>query len=212
MDDLDFVLGQLPAPPARILEIGCGDGRLARALARAGYRITAIDPRAPRGRIFRRLTMAQFAEGDSFDAVIAVTSLHHIGDLRGTVDKVRRLLRPHGTFLLEEFAVDRFVDQATARWYYHQRQAGAAVARRRVAVPLTYGAWRRRWIAEHRDLHGSAEMRSELKRGFRQRLFSWTPYLYSYDLDQSLRIVEEMLIKSGAIKATGFRWVGERKS
>jgi ubiquinone/menaquinone biosynthesis C-methylase UbiE len=30
----EFVLGQIGDPPARVLEVGCGEGELARALAR----------------------------------------------------------------------------------------------------------------------------------------------------------------------------------
>ena len=30
----EFVLGQISDPPARVLEVGCGEGELARALAR----------------------------------------------------------------------------------------------------------------------------------------------------------------------------------
>src|SRR4051812_44346975 len=39
-----FVLAELPAPPARVLEIGAGSGELARALTAAGYDVVAIDP------------------------------------------------------------------------------------------------------------------------------------------------------------------------
>ncbi|MDQ3922603.1 MAG: methyltransferase domain-containing protein [Actinomycetota bacterium] len=51
----EFVLGQIGNPTARVLEAGCGKGELARTLARAGHCVTAIDPRAPEGRIFRRV-------------------------------------------------------------------------------------------------------------------------------------------------------------
>ncbi|WP_227267925.1 class I SAM-dependent methyltransferase [Roseobacter weihaiensis] len=42
--DFDFYRARLPTPPRRILDIGCGTGRFARALASAGYATTAIDP------------------------------------------------------------------------------------------------------------------------------------------------------------------------
>jgi SAM-dependent methyltransferase len=50
----EFVLGQIGDSPTRVLEVGCGEGELALALARAGHSVTAIDPRAPEGPIFRR--------------------------------------------------------------------------------------------------------------------------------------------------------------
>jgi len=38
----EFVLGRIGDPPARVLEVGCGEGELARVLDRAGHRVTAI--------------------------------------------------------------------------------------------------------------------------------------------------------------------------
>ena len=56
----EFVLEQVGASPARVLEVGCGEGELARALARAGHFVTAIDPRAPEGNIFQRVRLEEF--------------------------------------------------------------------------------------------------------------------------------------------------------
>jgi 2-polyprenyl-3-methyl-5-hydroxy-6-metoxy-1,4-benzoquinol methylase len=42
-----FVLDHLPAPPSRVLEVGCGSGELALHLAAADYEVVAIDPEAP---------------------------------------------------------------------------------------------------------------------------------------------------------------------
>ena len=36
----------LPEPPARLLEVGAGAGRLARALRAGGYEVVAIDPKS----------------------------------------------------------------------------------------------------------------------------------------------------------------------
>ena len=38
----EFVLGQVGDPPARVLEVGCGAGKLARAMAHTGHFVTAI--------------------------------------------------------------------------------------------------------------------------------------------------------------------------
>jgi len=38
----EFVLGQVGDPPGRVLEVGCGAGELAQALARADHFVTAI--------------------------------------------------------------------------------------------------------------------------------------------------------------------------
>ena len=94
-----------PPAPRRVLEIGCGDGELARALTERGYVVVAIDPEAPDGPIFRRTTIEDFADPGSFDAVVASLSLHHVHDLGAALDKVVRLLR--GPLILNEFAWDR---------------------------------------------------------------------------------------------------------
>jgi predicted RNA methylase len=57
MEALHFVKAQLPLAPARVLEVGCGDGRLALTLDDLGYRVTAIDPVASRGAIFQPVTL-----------------------------------------------------------------------------------------------------------------------------------------------------------
>jgi SAM-dependent methyltransferase len=40
-----FARGALPPAPARVLEVGAGDGELAAALAEDGYDVLAIDPK-----------------------------------------------------------------------------------------------------------------------------------------------------------------------
>jgi SAM-dependent methyltransferase len=110
---IDFVLSQLPPPPGRVLEIGCGEGELALALAEHGYEVVAIDPEAPDGPIFRRTSIEAFDEPGPFDAVVASRSLHHVHDLGAMLDKLLRLLR--GPMILNEFAWDRR-DPMTPEW------------------------------------------------------------------------------------------------
>jgi SAM-dependent methyltransferase len=109
----DFVLSQLPEPPARVLEVGCGEGELARALAGAGHEVVAVDPEAPEGVIFRRTSIEAFDEPGPFDAVVASLSLHHVHDLGGVLDKLVRMLR--GPLILNEHAWDR-LDPMTPEW------------------------------------------------------------------------------------------------
>jgi SAM-dependent methyltransferase len=102
---IDFVLSQLEPAPRRVLEIGCGDGELARAVSEHGYDVLAIDPEAPDGAIFRRTTIEELDEPGPFDAVVASLSLHHVHELGAALDKILRLL--HGPLILNEFAWDR---------------------------------------------------------------------------------------------------------
>ena len=129
-----------------MLEVGCGEGELARALDAAGYPVVAIDPDAPAGRIFRRTTIEAFDDRGRFDAVVASRSLHHVEDLAGVLDKLVRLLAAGGPLILNEFAWDR-------------------------REPMTA-----EWEEEHAGLHGYGAMRAELDARFDERVFEWRPY------------------------------------
>src|SRR6187397_1425734 len=97
----------MPTAPSRVLEIGCGDGRLARALDDVGHRVLAIDPAAPEGPIFQAVSLEEFADPGRFDAVVASRSLHHIHDLAGGLAKLERLLVPGGRLIIVEHAFER---------------------------------------------------------------------------------------------------------
>jgi SAM-dependent methyltransferase len=188
-----------------VLEVGCGRGDLARAVARLGYQVSAIDPRAPVGTIFHAVSLEEFADPGPFDAVVANLALHHIPDLSAALGKIERLLRPGGRLIVNEHAWDR-LDEPTARWYLEQRAATDADAPRSVDQCLA------EWTADHAGLHGSAAMRIELDRHFEERLFVWTPYLNRELGDAVDERAERALIEAGAIQATGFRYVGERQA
>src|SRR4029450_1640277 len=111
----EFVLGNIGDSPTRVLEVGCGEGELALALARVGHSVTAIDPQAPEGPIFRRVRIEEFSDPDQFDHVVAILSLHHVEDLGTTLGNIANLLRTGGSLVVIEFAWDR-IDEATAEW------------------------------------------------------------------------------------------------
>src|SRR5215211_2512595 len=117
----DFALSQLPDTPSRLLEVGCGGGQVALALAARGHDVTAIDPVAPDGPIFRRVTIEEYVPSDRFDAVLAGRSLHHVGDLDGALDKIAELAP---LLIVEEFAWNR-MDERTATWYLAHRDGSS---------------------------------------------------------------------------------------
>jgi SAM-dependent methyltransferase len=201
MDFAAFVAAQLPPTPARVLEIGCGAGDLACAVARLGYRIVAIDPKAPAGDIFESVSLEEFAGPGPFDAVLANRALHHISDLTGALDKVARLLRPGGRLIVHEHAWER-MDEPTARWYLEHR-ALIDPAPRSVESCLAD------WAADHAGLHGYAELRAALDQRFKERLFAWTPYLYAELSGAQVEREERELIEAGKLQAIGFNFVGE---
>ena len=193
-----FVETHLPRPPARVLEVGCGRGDLARTLAGIGHDVVAIDPDAPDGDIFRAVSLEDFGDPGPFDAIVAVRSLHHLHDATAAVAKIARLLRPGGLLVVHEHAWERF-DGRTDRWYVEQRGSEHGVE-----------GCLRDWVEDHRELHTAAAMRAALDRRFEQRAFAWTPYLYEGLGPAVTREHEQHLIETGRIAATGFAYVGER--
>jgi SAM-dependent methyltransferase len=205
-----FVLAQLPPPPARVLEIGCGAGELARSLDAAGYEVTAIDPEAPAGAIFRRVGIEGIEGAGPYDAVVASRSLHHIHDLAAAVERIASLLRPGGTLVLAEFARER-MRGATAAWYHRQRQALAEVG----ATPPVADRredWLREWEGHHGDLHTAAAILEEVRRRFSERHLEWVPYLFEHQLDEALEPLERALIDRGLLEPTGLRYAGSLRA
>jgi SAM-dependent methyltransferase len=201
-----FLAAQLPEPPARVLEVGCGQGELTTALAVSGYDVLGIDPAAPDGERFRRLTLEDLPEDDApFDAVVAGRSLHHVRDLETGLDKIVRLLRDGGVLALDEFAWDR-MDESTLDWLYGQRRALAAAGRGE--APVSLEALRSGWEAEHVGLHGYDAMRTALDGRFEERAFEWLPYLHRSLGGPASGVLEQALVDAGAIQALGFRYAG----
>jgi SAM-dependent methyltransferase len=200
-----FISRERP-PPARLLEIGSGDGTLATALVEGGYDVTAIDPAAPPGDLFRRIKLEDLEEIDPYDVVVAARSLHHITDLDGALDKVVRLLRGRGTVIVDEFAWDR-LDAPTADWYHGQRRALAA-AGRAPHVAASVDDCRRDWEDEHVGLHGYDALRAALDARFDERHFEWRPYLHRLLDGVAGEELERSLIDAQAIQALGFRYAG----
>jgi SAM-dependent methyltransferase len=188
VDVTDFVLAELSAPPARVLEIGCGEGELARVLAAAGHAVLAIDPEAPEGPLFRRTTIEHLDETEPFDAAVASRSLHHVHDLALALDKIAALLHPGGVFVVDDFAWERL----------HADSA------RVVGVDLA------EWREEHRDLHTSYAMLSGLDARFTRRALFRGPYLYREARQVVDEATERGLIEGGRLGAIGFRYVGVR--
>ena len=169
----------------------------------------AIDPEAPAGPIFRKVRLEEFDGSDPFDAVLASLSLHHIHDLGTAIERIAALLEPGGLLVLNEWDRDRF-QGATARWYFHQRRALAALGREYAEIEPTFEDWFPDWLERRSDVRPYRAMRPELDRRFSERLFEWVPSLYGYRLGGELEPLERALIGSGEIAAVGFRYVGER--
>ena len=117
-----FVRAALPAPPARVLEIGAGAGELAAVLTDAGYDVVAIDPAAQSPAV-RAVSLHELDEpAGSFGAAVAVVSLHHVEPLGESLRRLGELVRPGGALIVDELDVGRF-DERAARWLIEHRTA-----------------------------------------------------------------------------------------
>jgi SAM-dependent methyltransferase len=187
------VRGALPDPPARVLEVGAGDGELAAFLSGAGYDVVAIDPAAAEPAV-RRVALHELDEPPaSFDAALAVVSLHHVEPLEESCGRLAVLVRPGGTLVIDEFDVARFDDRAARWWLGHSGHE----------ADMLEG------VRDH--LHPVARLCAALDPWFALGEPVPGPYLHRWDLPPGLREAEERLIAAGELPAVGARLVGVRR-
>ena len=200
MEFPEFVLSQLPSPPSRVLEVGCGpEGGVVPALAAAGYDALGIDPDAPDGPRYRRITLEELDDHPRFDAVVAGRVLHHVRPLDAALDRLTALAP---LLIVDEFAWDH-LDEPTVAWYEarHRRLVDAGAAPK---GPSEIAEWRRR----HQDLHPYETLRRELDARYEERCFEWLPYLYRWLGDAATKADESAEIAADAIRPIGYRYVG----
>jgi hypothetical protein len=203
VDFKEYALSQLAAPPQRILEVGCGhEGGVAPALASAGYDVLAIDPDAPDGPPYRRVTLEELDDPGPFDAVVAGRVLHHVHPLGAALDKLAALAP---LLILDEFAWNH-MDEPTVGWYESQHRLLVA-AGREPKGPADLAEWR----ARHPDLHPYETLRAEVDVRYDQRHFEWRPYFYRWLGGPASQSLEEGLIAAEAIRPIGFRYAGVRR-
>jgi ubiquinone/menaquinone biosynthesis C-methylase UbiE len=226
-----FIASHLPSGGV-VLEVGCGEGRVALELLNRGYQVIGVDSdqeiiaRAQERGV--RAVQASWPEVDSapLDAVVFTRSLHHIAPLPGAIGHAREVLQPSGILLVEDFAFDE-ADKATIRWLLEV--LGCQTAKSIIApVPGEFvtdllgskdpfAVWTQ---SHDHELHTMAAMTQAIGEYFIIRETQQVPYLYRYlvpvlpETLQAAAFVEEVareetrLGERGAIVLVGRRIVG----
>lgn len=164
-------------PVRRALDVGCGEGRFCRLLAREGVEATGIDPtealidaarrRDPQGRyLVGRAEDLPFPDR-AFDLVVSYLSLVDIEDLAAAAAEMARVLVPGGKLLIANLASHN----SAGRWLKDDR--GEAVGYL-IDDYLQERSFRQKWggvdiVNWHRPL--SIYMQAFLRNGLRLSYF-----------------------------------------
>jgi SAM-dependent methyltransferase len=150
-ETLGFLERHLPERSRRVLDVGCGEGRLVARLRDRGVDALGIDA-SPEAVATARAAGRNVVQGDFlargegvFDAVVFGSSLHHLHPLEEAVRRAAALLAPGGLLLADEFDVAA-PDLETARWFFDTAQALEAAG-------LNSGIWCARLWFYHRQSH-----------------------------------------------------------
>src|ERR671910_2723472 len=95
----------------RVLDLGCGEGQIARlAVQRGAGRVVGVDPAAAQiAEAVRRAGGVRYARAvaaglpfppSTFYAIVSCLVLEHLADLDAGLDEIARVLRPGGRFVL----------------------------------------------------------------------------------------------------------------
>jgi len=191
-ETLAFVSAHAPPAPARILEVGCGDGALASRLQGMGHQVVGLDASADavaqarrRGLDARVARWPDFEE-TPFDVVVFTRSLHHIDPLPQAVGQAKKLLKRAGKVLVEDFAFAE-IEPLAAEWLHEVlslldaarllRRDGDGLVGRILRGEGLLAAWH---AAHEHDLHSASAMSGCLREHFARVDEATAPYLYRY--------------------------------
>ncbi|WP_306205641.1 class I SAM-dependent methyltransferase [Actinoplanes sp. RD1] len=109
-DDSPKIVAAAVPPPATLLELGCGVGRMTRPLAALGFEVTAVDESAAMlaevtgARDTVRSPIERLELGRTFDVVLLASFLVHAGDpavRQGLLATCRRHVAPGGAVVIQ---------------------------------------------------------------------------------------------------------------
>jgi SAM-dependent methyltransferase len=208
-----MVRSHLPAPPAVVVELGCGSvGGFVPALLADGYEALGIDPQAPEGPSYRRLEFERSELPEAVDAVVASVSLHHVADPGEVFDRIAGALSPGGSVVVLEWDWESF-DEASARWAFErldltgESKGWLHGARERwLASGLPWDTYLRDWATGH-GLHSARVLVEQLDQRFERVACERGAYLFP-ELAHTTEADELQAIESGLVRAVRIDYVG----
>lgn len=207
------VRSYLPAPPAVVVEIGCGSlGGFVPALLHDGYRALGIDPDAPEGDDYRRVEFERAELPLPPDAVVACTSLHHVADPADVLDRIVDALAADGPVVVVEWDWENF-DEPSARWAFERLDPAAepkgwlhGARERWIESGLPWDAYLSGWAAQH-GLHSARALLEKLDERFERVCCEHGPYLFP-ELTETSEVEERRAIDAGEIRPLRIDYVG----
>jgi SAM-dependent methyltransferase len=203
---------RLPAPPAQVVELGCGPlGGFVPMLRSSGYEAIGVDPEAPEEDGYLRVEFENAEALGEVDAVVASTSLHHVADPALVLDSVASTLGPKGTVVVVEWASEDF-DEPTAQWCFERLgpdEEPGWLHRRREGWRASEQSWSeylRGWLEEER-IHAAGTLLALLDERFDREHFARGPYVFA-DLAGTSPADEQAAIDAGQIRATRVDYAG----
>jgi SAM-dependent methyltransferase len=189
---------------SRVLELGCGTGRITLDLCEAGLEVVGIDRSLPMLRILAQKAqdrsfaqppllavtdIARLALQGPFDIILcpfsAFTYLVEDADRAGALQSIRSILAPHGRFLLDIFIPDRAVESRFGEEIFDYRRAvpgsGWLERRKRLMRDTLPGV--NRIIRYYKFFDDEGACAREIVTESRQR--GYAPYELLYVLQQS---------------------------
>jgi SAM-dependent methyltransferase len=206
----------VPAPPAVVLELGCGSlGGFVPTLLSDGYQAVGIDPDAPEGTSYRRIEFERSELPEAVDAVVASVSLHHVADTGEVLDRIAGAVRPGGAVVVIEWDWESF-DEPSARWGFERLDPSAesrgwlhGARERWLSSGLPWDTYLREWATGH-GLHGARALVEQLDERFDRVACERGAYLFP-ELSRTSEADELHAIEDGLVRALRIDYVGRRR-
>jgi SAM-dependent methyltransferase len=129
-----FTLELNPSKTLQILEIGCNDGPLLRALSESGFNPVGIDPATNIVKMaqakgfevindfFNESILDKYNLRNSQDVVISCNSFAHISDISGIAKAVSESLKYDGIFIVEVQSLPELIKNKSFDFIYHEHK------------------------------------------------------------------------------------------